>query len=66
MKIEKHEVPEGFEVPTHIDMWYDRSLKLWTLQVKDKYDNQIGDASYITGKRNALKTKLELVKEYLH
>ena len=52
------------EVPSYIDMWYDKHLKLWTLQVKDKYNNQIGKSEYVTGKKNALKEKEELEQKY--
>jgi hypothetical protein len=54
------EVPEDFEIPDHVTMWYDKHLKLWTLQTLDKYDNQIGKAEYIKGKQNALRVKQEL------
>lgn len=31
---------------TRIEYWYDRSLKLWTIIVKDEEGNQIGEAEY--------------------
>lgn len=65
MKVDNSEVLKVLQVPTHIDMWYDKSLKLWTLQLKDADDNQINDAIYVSGKRNARKTKIELENEYL-
>lgn len=61
MKIkEEYDIPEGFEIPDHIDMWYDSHLKLWTLQTKDKYNNQIGEVEYAKGKQSAMKANEEL------
>lgn len=57
---EEYNIPEGFEIPDHIDLWYDNSLKLWTLQTKDKYNNQIGEVEYVRGKQLAIKAKKEL------
>ena len=31
---------------TKVDVWYNRSIRLWTIQHKDKDGNQIGDAEY--------------------
>lgn len=50
--------------PHYIDMWYDRSIKMWTLLVKDKNDFQIGNAIYEGIKENALAHKKELEEKY--
>lgn len=34
--------------------WYDRSLRLWTIQVLDRQDNQIGDAQYEANRFHAI------------
>lgn len=36
------------------DLWYDRSLRLWTLLWKDEEDNQVGPAEYFPIKQEAL------------
>lgn len=30
----------------HLEWWYDRSLKLWTVYTADAEDNQVGPAAY--------------------
>ena len=35
------------------DLWYDRSLRLWTLLWKDEEDNQVGLAEYFSNKQGA-------------
>ena len=47
------EAPDDFEVPDHTDMWYDRHTRSWIVQLKDRYGNQIGDATYVYSKREA-------------
>jgi hypothetical protein len=58
--IDNYKIQEGYEIPDHVDMWYDVHTKLWVIQTKDKYNNQIGDAEYISGKQSAIKIKKEL------
>lgn len=35
-------------------LWYDRSLKLWTLIWVDEEENQVGQAEYFPRKQEAL------------
>jgi hypothetical protein len=57
--IGNNEPQEGFGSPDHVDMWYDTHTKTWVIQTKDKYNNQIGESEYISGKQSALKVKKE-------
>jgi hypothetical protein len=65
MKIlfDRQEPEEGFEIPHHTDRWYNRSQRLWVVQLKDKFDNQIGEAHY-DGKQGAIDYEKSLKKEY--
>lgn len=36
------------------DLWYDRSLRIWTLLWKNEEDNQVGLAEYFPTKKLAL------------
>ena len=59
----------GFESPkfdekiAYIDCWYDRHTRLWVLQKMNKEGFQIGDATYIYGKKDALAYKKQLEQE---
>ena len=35
--------------------WYDRSLRLWTITLRDQHDNQIGNALYAPTRKLAVK-----------
>ncbi len=48
-----------------IEMWYDRSRRNWVLYPVDKDGNQITEAIYGFGKKEALKLKKELEAEYI-
>ena len=49
----------------HIEMWYDRSLRLWTLYPVDAEGNQLSKgAEYAVRKAEALATKAYLEKEW--
>lgn len=50
--------------PHHVDMWYDRSIRMWTLVVYDKNGFQIDNAEYESKKENAIKSKKELEERY--
>lgn len=47
-----------------IEMWYDRSLRLWTLYPVDVEGNQIAGADYAYGKPAAIKRRAELEAEW--
>jgi len=36
------------------DVWYDRTVRSWVIQVKDREDNQVGDAQYAATRDLAL------------
>ena len=40
-------------IPRH-EVWYDHNTKLWTAQLRDKYDSQIGVAGYGTTSAQAV------------
>jgi len=42
------------EKPFSVDMWYNRSVKSWVIQVKDDENCQIGDSVYVHSKPEAL------------
>lgn len=44
------DIPEGQYIPHHTDCWYNRHEKMWVVQLKDKYDNQIDEAVYVYSK----------------
>jgi len=58
------DIPEGQNIPHHIDRWYDRHERSWTIQLKDKYDNQIGDAVHVYSKQEAINAENEFKKEH--
>lgn len=43
-----------------IEMWYDRHRKEWVLYPVDKDGNQMSEASYGFGKKDAIETKKHL------
>ena len=49
----------------HIEMWYDRSRRNWVLYPVDAEGNQLAEASYGFGKKDALQTKAMLEEEWL-
>ena len=63
--IEKQEKEklEDLYIPHHIDRWYNRHQRLWVVQLKDRYDNQIKDSIYVHGKQEAINIEKELKKE---
>jgi hypothetical protein len=58
------EPEEGLYVPHKVDKWYNRSQKSWVVQLLDKYGNQIGEASYVGSKEEAVKEVEYLIKEH--
>ena len=58
------ERPEGLDVPHHTDCWYNRYEKSWVVQLKDKYGNQIGEATYVYSKQEAIKAENKFKEEY--
>jgi len=55
---------EDLYVPHHTDRWYNRSERSWVVQLKDKYDNQIGEAKYVYSKQEAINAENNFKKEY--
>jgi len=43
--------------------WYDRSLRLWTITLRDQHNNQIGEAIYASSKDEAMVTTMQLFNE---
>ena len=52
------------ETVASIDAWYDRYTKLWVIQKLNKDGYQIGDATYVAGKKAAMKEAAELKAKY--
>ena len=48
-----------------IEMWYDRSRKEWVLYPVDAEGNQMAEASYGFGKKDAMRIKADLESEWL-
>lgn len=66
MKIlfDKESLPEDFNVPHHVERWYDKHQRSWVVQLMDKYGNQIGNAHYDGDKQGAIDEEKRLKKEY--
>lgn len=47
-----------------IEMWYDRHYRHWVLYPVDEEGNQLHEARYGFGKKEALKFKRDLEEEY--
>jgi hypothetical protein len=56
--------PEGLYVPAKVEKWYNRQQRSWVVQLKDKYENQIGEASYVATKPEAIEEEKRLKKEH--
>lgn len=50
--------------PSKVDMWYDRHERSWVVQLKDQEENQIGEATYVYSKPEALSQVEYLKKTY--
>ena len=46
-----------------VDKWYDRKSQNWIIQLKDKEENQIGNAEIVGNKVDAQRTKEEMDRE---
>jgi len=55
---------EDLYVPHHTDRWYNRSERSWVVQLKDKYDNQIGEAKYVYSKQEAINAENRFKKDF--
>jgi len=53
MKIIGYE-PSESKPPFKVDRWYDRHTKSWVVQLKDEDGNQIGNATYLGVKQQAI------------
>jgi hypothetical protein len=51
---------EGLYIPHHTCRWYDRHLRFWIVQLKDRYDNQIDEAVYVYSKQEAINAEKRL------
>ena len=49
--------PEADNKAVAIEMWYDPHIRLWVLYPVDKEGNQLEDATFVCGKKEALKVK---------
>lgn len=56
-------LPEGYNIPHHVERWYFKQEKSWVVQLKDKYDNQIGTAIYVYSKQEAINEEKRLKEE---
>ncbi len=52
------------QVPGYVEVWWDPGQKLWTIQLKDREDNQIGDADHAAHKHVAVTRAHGLCKQY--
>jgi hypothetical protein len=50
--------------PSSIRKWYNRSQRSWVVQLLDKEENQIGNATYVYSKSEAEDEVNRLKKEY--
>lgn len=41
------------DVPDFVEVWWDPGQRLWTIQLKDRAGNQIGDAEHAAHKKDA-------------
>lgn len=48
---------------TSVDAWYDRHTRLWVVQCLDADGYQVGDATYVYGKKDAMEVKADLERE---
>ncbi len=58
------ERPEGLYIPHHTDRWYNRHEKMWVVQLKDKYENQIEGAVYVHSKQEAINAENRFKEEF--
>jgi len=63
INLKDYESPAFDEKVAYIDCWYDRHERLWVLQKMNKEGYQIGNATYIWGKKDALEYKKQMEKE---
>ena len=57
-------IPEEEKEAVAVDMWYDRSRREWVLYPIDKEGNQLAEAKYGFGKKEAMLIKKDLEEEY--
>jgi hypothetical protein len=50
--------------PFNVDMWYNRHERSWVIQVKDEEGNQIGNATYVATKPEALNQVKYWIEKY--
>jgi hypothetical protein len=51
-------IPNDQNIPHHVDMWYDRHLRSWVVQLMDVYGNQVtAEADYAYTKQEAISIK---------
>lgn len=50
-------------VPVSVECWYDPHFRHWVLYPVDAEGNQLEEATYEFGKKNALARKAEMMKE---
>ena len=51
------------ETVATVDAWYDPHTKLWVIQKLNKEGFQVGDATIVHGKKDAMRTKKEIETE---
>lgn len=59
-----YEPKEENTVVDFIDYYYDPHIRLWTIQLRNSDGDQIGEAIYRYGKKDALKEVKDLEKKY--
>lgn len=64
IRIEGFKEEQFDETVASIDAWYDRHTRLWIIQKLNKEGYQIGDASYVYGKKLAMQVTAELKEQY--
>lgn len=50
---------------THIDVWYDRHIRLWTLQPMDDEKIQTAPVEYAANKKEAMELKAEMERDLI-
>lgn len=63
-KIEGYEPAFEEAKPVRIEMWYDRHRRNWVLYPVDAEGNQLSEARYAFGKKEAKELKNDMETEY--
>lgn len=56
--------PEGTGIPHHVIKWHESRANGWCVQVRDRHDNQVGDAEYHYHKVDAERARRQLADHH--